>query len=168
MVAWGKHTDVNFSDTMRIIMTTLAIQNQADMGAVVRRVLEHVNAEKGAAVVALHGELGAGKTTFVQMLAKALGVNEAVTSPTFVVMKRYELPQEKNDIKTLVHIDAYRIEDENEMTPLRFTELLATPGFLICIEWAEKIKNFLPKSYIDVTINITNQDGGREVIIHGA
>ena len=70
-------------------MSTITIQNQVDMGAVVSRVLEHVNAQDAAAVVALHGELGAGKTTFVQILAKALGVSEAVTSPTFVIMKQY-------------------------------------------------------------------------------
>ena len=138
------------------------------MGAVVRRVLEHVDVKDNAAVVALHGELGAGKTTFVQMLAKAIGVSEAVTSPTFVVMKQYELEVVKNGIEQLVHIDAYRIEDENEMTPLHFEELLKTPGLLICIEWAEKIKGLLPKNLIDVRINITDQDGGREVIIQGA
>lgn len=148
-------------------MSTITIQNQVDMGAVVSRVLEHVNAQDAAAVVALHGELGAGKTTFVQILAKALGVSEAVTSPTFVIMKQYELPEEKNGLRELIHIDAYRIDDENEMTPLRFTELLATPGTLVCVEWAEKIKNLLPKNLIDVSINITNQDGGREISIHG-
>lgn len=148
-------------------MPTIAIQNQADMGAVVGRVLEQVDAKEAAAVVALHGELGAGKTTFVQMLAKAIGVTESVTSPTFVVMKQYPLETAKKTIEELVHIDAYRIEDESEMTPLHFEELLKTPGLLVCIEWAENIKNLLPKNLIDVTINITDQDGGREVIIHG-
>ncbi len=147
-------------------MSTITLQNQADMEAVVTQVLERVNARESAAVVALHGELGAGKTTFVQMLAKAIGITEPITSPTFVVMKYYPLESIQNGIEQLVHIDAYRIENDNEMTPLHFDELLKTPGVLMCIEWAEKIKNLLPKNIIDVTINITNQEGGREVIIH--
>lgn len=148
-------------------MLTIKIQNQVEMEAVVARVLETVDVSRSAAVVALHGELGAGKTTFVQMVAKAIEINESVTSPTFVVMKQYSLEDAKNGIEQLVHIDAYRIENENEMMPLHFSELLDTKGVLICIEWAEKINKLLPQNLIDIKIDITDQEGGREVIIHG-
>lgn len=99
-------------------------------------------ASGGARVLALHGELGAGKTTFVQELGKLLGVEEAITSPTFVIMKRYAAKD--GGFKTLVHIDAYRIENIDEMRVVGFEALLKESNTIICIEWAEKIAELLP------------------------
>lgn len=106
-----------------------------------------------AVVVALHGDLGAGKTTLVQALARQLGVGETVTSPTFTIMKHYQT--ESDIFPTLTHIDAYRIEDENEMVVLGLKELLTDPQRLVCIEWAERFKGLLPSNIIDVTLTIT-------------
>jgi tRNA threonylcarbamoyladenosine biosynthesis protein TsaE len=111
-----------------------------------------------ATVVALHGDLGAGKTTLVQAVARTLGIVETVTSPTFVVMKHYGT--EHADFTTLVHIDAYRIETDDEMRPLGFTQLLMTPHTLICIEWAERIANLLPDTTMHITLEL-NPDGTR-------
>ena len=98
-----------------------------------------------AVVVALHGDLGAGKTTFVQQLALCMGITQTVTSPTFVVMKQYSAESENDSaFDTLVHIDAYRIESLDEMRPLRFEELLEQERTFICIEWAERIEALLP------------------------
>src|SRR5579863_8039915 len=69
--------------------------------------------EKSATVVGLYGDLGAGKTTFVQAVAKELGISKAVSSPTFVIMKIYELSEKK--WKYLIHIDAYRLEKSLEL-----------------------------------------------------
>jgi len=96
-----------------------------------------------AVVLALHGNLGAGKTTLVQMLAKQMGVTETVTSPTFVIMKRYVAGK---DSRELVHIDAYRIEDVDEMRVLGFESLLEQSHTIICIEWAERIGSLLPSN----------------------
>jgi len=147
-------------------MPTIRLQKQEDLEEVVVQVLKNAKAQSSACVIALHGELGAGKTTLVQMIAKVLGITEIITSPTFVVMKQYQLKIPKYGIEQLVHIDAYRIETEAEMKPLHFDEILKTPGSLICIEWAEKIKNLLPEKLLDITINITDQAQGREIIIH--
>jgi tRNA threonylcarbamoyladenosine biosynthesis protein TsaE len=95
-----------------------------------------------AIVVALSGDLGAGKTTFVQQIAQILGVTETVTSPTFVIMKSYETSD--STFERLVHMDAYRIEDDSELAPLNFSAVLAQPKTLLCIEWAERISTFLP------------------------
>lgn len=94
-----------------------------------------------AQILALHGNLGAGKTTFVQYLAKHLGVKETVTSPTFVIMKRYEGGEDK---PVLVHIDAYRIEAVDEMRVLGFESLTHQSRTIICIEWAKRIASLLP------------------------
>ncbi len=116
-----------------------------------------------ATVLALSGDLGAGKTTLVQLLARVLGVTTTVTSPTFVVMKQYET--ENATFAELVHIDAYRVETIDEMRPLGFTALLARPQTLICIEWAERIAPLLPPQTILVTL-VLNRDETRTLIIN--
>lgn len=109
-----------------------------------------------AVVLGLTGPLGAGKTTFVQALARQLGVLERVTSPTFVIMKSYELKHPTFD--RLVHIDAYRIETETEMLVLGWQELLATPRTLVCIEWPEKISALLPHDYYQLTFTLEGEN----------
>lgn len=113
-----------------------------------------------AQVLALHGDLGAGKTTFMQVLALELGVTEVVTSPTFVIMKQYLT---SGAPANLVHIDAYRIEDLDEMRPLGFDNLLNEPNTLICIEWAEKIAPLLPESTIH--LKFINEGEKRRIIL---
>jgi tRNA threonylcarbamoyladenosine biosynthesis protein TsaE len=103
-----------------------------------------------AVVVALSGDLGAGKTTFVQQLAQILGVEETVTSPTFVIMKSYETTD--TVFERLVHMDAYRIEDDSELAPLNFSDILTKPNTLLCIEWAERISAFLPQHTIKMDL----------------
>ncbi len=125
---------------------------------IVSEILEKINSsDEKATIIALSGDLGVGKTTFVQQLAGVLGVPDPVTSPTFVLMKQYETNSQK--FKTLLHMDAYRIDSEEELRPLRFDELLKKPKTLFCIEWAEKIKNSLPKDtlYFHLEIDQDNQ-----------
>lgn len=96
-----------------------------------------------ARVIALSGNLGAGKTTFVQGFARALGIKVPVQSPTFVLMKIYPLKKKKYPIR-LVHIDAYRIKMPQEFNHLGFRELMHDKDVVILIEWADKIKKLLP------------------------
>lgn len=91
-----------------------------------------------AVVVGLSGHLGSGKTTFTQFVAKALGVDETVTSPTFVIMKAYET--DNDHFHRLVHIDAYRLERPEELEALNFEKLIAEPHSLILIEWPENVE----------------------------
>ena|SRR3989344_8373079 len=110
----------------------------------------------GATVIALEGELGAGKTTFVKALAKALGVKVAVTSPTFVLMKSY--PLQHPIFKKLVHLDAYRLNDYRALWPLEIKTILADPANLVLIEWAERVKPILPRKFIKVQIDHTGEN----------
>lgn len=109
-----------------------------------------------ASVVVLTGDLGAGKTTFVQALAKILNVDEPVTSPTFTLLKRYETGHKS--FPHLLHMDAYRIESVDELAPLRFDELLNTPQTLFVIEWGERIAEALPEHTLWYVLE-SNLDG---------
>lgn len=110
----------------------------------------------GATVIALQGDLGAGKTTFVQALGRRLGVNEPITSPTFTILKSYETTDP--DFQTLLHMDAYRIDDELELGPLRFAELMATQKALFCIEWPEKITGALTAPHLTLQLTVIDEN----------
>lgn len=100
-----------------------------------------------ARVIALVGNLGAGKTTFVQGFARALGIKGHIKSPTFVLMNIFSLEKQLY-LNHMVHIDAYRVEKSAEMIHLGFRELLNDRDAVILVEWADKIKNILPKDTI--------------------
>lgn len=111
-------------------------------------------------VIALRGNLGAGKTAFTQALAKTLGVSEHVVSPTFVIMRIYETNDER--FKKLVHIDAYRIEDEEEVKVLRLEDFLHESGIIVCIEWPERIPSYVRDDALTITFAM-NEDESRTV-----
>ncbi len=101
-----------------------------------------------ATVVGLYGNLGSGKTTFTQAIARELGIKEATTSPTFVIEKLYETKH--NHFKRLIHIDAYRLDNGRELQVLNFEELVHNPNNLIIIEWPENVKEILPENHIKI------------------
>lgn len=98
-----------------------------------------------ATVVGLYGDLGAGKTAFTKGVAKAFGVEEDITSPTFVIEKIYALSNQCFD--TLIHIDAYRLEKAEELARLGWNNLLKDPKNIILIEWPEKVAEIMPKDH---------------------
>ena len=94
----------------------------------------------GAALIGLSGHLGAGKTAFVKAVAKELGIQEEITSPTFVIMKLYEIKLKAVPWKKLVHIDAYRLERAEDLEALRFEEIIADKNNLVIVEWPEQVE----------------------------
>lgn len=100
-------------------------------------------------VLALHGDLGVGKTTFVQGLARGLGVSEPVTSPTFNIFTLY-----KGGARTLVHMDAYRLESDRQLDALMLEDFLVSP-WCLAIEWPEKIAAWIPQSALHLDLGIT-------------
>lgn len=93
-------------------------------------------------IVALFGQLGSGKTTFIQGLSKGLGINNFVTSPSFVIINEYPLCKSGKDI-SFYHIDLYRLEGTSEIEDLGIEELFGKDS-IIAIEWAEKAQDILP------------------------
>lgn len=129
---------------------------QESVGDVAQAILSQSAADPHTAtVIGLSGDLGAGKTTLVQALAKELGITEMVTSPTFVIAKWYET--NVSSWKTLIHIDAYRIEDEDELIPLGWEDMINTPETLIVVEWPEKIRLSIPPHTIQYMITHTGE-----------
>jgi tRNA threonylcarbamoyladenosine biosynthesis protein TsaE len=104
-------------------------------------------------ILCLYGELGSGKTTFIQGLACGLGIKKRIVSPTFVFMKRYAI-RGTQDI--FYHIDLYRIEKFEDTRSLGLEEIFADPNGIIAIEWAEKITKILPKKRMDIQFNYLN------------
>ncbi len=115
-----------------------------------RKIAAKTGAKK-ASVLALVGELGAGKTTFVQGFARALGVRIAVKSPTFLLMRSYKIKVPGH--KFLCHIDCYRITGAEKLKPLDLKTLLNDPGNIVLIEWAERIPGTLPEHRMTVHID---------------
>jgi len=108
------------------------------------------------ATLALHGDLGVGKTTFVQGLAHGLGVAEHVTSPTFAIYSVYQGKERR-----LVHLDAYRLENERQIESLLLDEFLISP-WCLAIEWPEKITPLLPAEAWHFTLSIV--DGEKHTV----
>ncbi len=140
-----------------------SIKDISDWKDLAKNLLALTVPKNTATVVSLSGELGAGKTTFVQALAKELGVNEVVTSPTFTIMKGYTT-NPVSGYARLIHMDAYRIDDLRELKPLGFAEIINEPQTIVCIEWAENIKPALPEGVLAVVIKHNNGEE-REVEI---
>ncbi|MDP3958303.1 MAG: tRNA (adenosine(37)-N6)-threonylcarbamoyltransferase complex ATPase subunit type 1 TsaE [bacterium] len=133
-----------------------------DTAAIAEGTLETLSKKerRGALVIVCSGNLGSGKTAFVAALAKAFGVRERVASPTFVLMKIYELPkraQARYGLARLVHIDAYRFDKPEELFALGFRALARDPLNLIVIEWGERVKELLPKGFAHLHFNFIDE-----------
>jgi tRNA threonylcarbamoyladenosine biosynthesis protein TsaE len=138
---------------MKEIIVKDLVELEKFAGELLREILSKKQSENKATIIALTGDLGAGKTALVQLIAKELGITEIITSPTFSIMKLYAITPDNNFAK-LVHMDAYRIEDISELRPLRFEEIINDKNNLICIEWPEKIQNVLPSNILNLSIKI--------------
>ena len=130
--------------------------NKKEIDAIAGELLAGLKKGDTATVVALSGDLGAGKTTLAQAVARALGVRESVISPTFVIMKLYETKDAA--YRQLVHIDAYRLNSGAELERLGWKELLSDPENLILLEWPERVPEALPKNAHRVSLSHVNED----------
>jgi tRNA threonylcarbamoyladenosine biosynthesis protein TsaE len=118
-------------------MQTITINNLDELKAFAERTASEL---KGGEALGLVGDLGAGKTTFTQALAAALGVTDAVRSPTFVLMNVHEIEAAgaRHGIRRLCHVDAYRIEDESELFGIGLEDYLRDPHCVTVVEWADR------------------------------
>ena len=111
--------------------------------------------QKEAFVIGLIGDLGGGKTTFLQGFAKGLGIRDRVLSPTFVIFKRFKIQNSK--FKNFYHFDCYRIKDPKEVLTLGFVDIIKNPEAIVSVEWADRIWKILPKDSMIVEFEFLNE-----------
>lgn len=111
--------------------------------------------QDGATLVTLSGDLGSGKTSFTQAAARAFGVVDPVTSPTFVLAKSYDLSGQA--FSRLVHIDAYRLAEGKDLRALDFAHTLEDPRTLVMLEWPEMVADALPKADVAITLRVLDE-----------
>lgn len=113
------------------------------------------NSQQRALVLGLTGDLGGGKTTFLQGFAKGLGINQRVLSPTFIIMRR---------IGRFYHIDGYRIKNSKELLLLGFKKIINDPKNIVAVEWADRVSEVMPKSAIWLGFEFVN-DKTRRIVV---
>lgn len=118
---------------------------------------------KKALVLALIGELGTGKTTFVSGFLKGLGIKKPSPSPTFILIRRKKI--KNKNFKNLYHIDAYRLKNTKELVYLGLKEIMQNPENIILIEWANKITKILPKNTIKIYFYHGKFENERKIIL---
>lgn len=134
----------------------MTIENLNEIAlSIIREATKRVN--NGAIIIALFGDLGAGKTTLTKEIAKIIGVKENIISPTFVIMKMYDLDKNKLGVivtpfNKLIHIDAYRLKDETELNHLGFDVLSKDKNNIIVIEWPEIVDKCLDDNVFRVLL----------------
>jgi tRNA threonylcarbamoyladenosine biosynthesis protein TsaE len=130
-------------------------------GRVLAREIIKSRPKKTAFVIALEGDLGSGKTTFLQGFARGLGIKEKILSPTFVLVKRFKIGGRR--FNNFYHIDCYRIHKPAEIVSLNFKKIISEPRNIVAIEWAEKIRKILPKGA--TTLKFTFVDKSKRKIV---
>ena len=127
------------------------INNLTSTEDIAKELANFIKKNKKNYTIGLIGDLGAGKTTLVKYLAKHLNITKNVNSPTFVLMKVYNLTN-IHPINKFVHIDAYRLNNESDLEEIGVKEYIESINSLTIIEWADKVSNLLPKNSIFIYI----------------
>jgi len=119
------------------------------------------------------GDLGGGKTTFLQGLAKGLGVKEKVLSPTFIIMRKFEIRNPKFEtnskfqipkFQTFHHIDCYRIKKPKEILDLGFKEIISDPKNIVVVEWADRVSRIIPKGALWLSFEFVDKNKRKIVV----
>jgi len=139
---------------MRIELTAATPEDTMAVGEAVASLIREGDA------VALTGELGAGKTTFVRGAARALGFDGAVASPTFTLVREYQ------GRVRIYHVDVYRLERVQDVLDLGLDEMAAEGGVLL-VEWGDAVEGFLPDDHLLAEITLVSEGDARRIVVTG-
>lgn len=126
-----------------VFLSDSALQTRK-IGEVLAREILKTKKQKGAFILALKGDLGGGKTTFIQGLAKGFSISEKILSPTFVILKRFKIKDlrlKSSSFKNFYHIDCYRVGSDKELFDIGMKDLLLNKENIVAIEWPNIIKS---------------------------
>ncbi len=138
-------------------MTEIVIRGEEELGAAAREFLDNIADRR---IFAFNGEMGAGKTTFINALCAALGIDdEATGSPTFAIVNEYALPKPFDGMNKVYHFDFYRIDDPSEALDFGVEDYFDS-GELCLMEWPERIEPLLPDETVNVNLTV-EPDGTR-------
>ncbi len=127
---------------MRIFHSFSSEETRAFGREVAGKIVKSKSGRKGALIIALRGDLGAGKTTFVQGFFRGLGIKRNPISPTFIIMRRYKMPP--GQFRDIYHFDAYRLKKAEDAAALEVDHVLRNPKNIVLVEWPENVKGVLP------------------------
>ncbi len=142
VVAVGEDASRVAAETERDAMHRFSLDALTTHGAAIAHAL------RAPALVTLSGDLGAGKTTLVQAICKALGVTEAVTSPTFALIHEHATASAR-----VVHCDLYRLESPSDVASLGLDDMLADPSVILLVEWPDRAGALLPEPTVAITLS---------------
>jgi tRNA threonylcarbamoyladenosine biosynthesis protein TsaE len=154
-------------DSINQIITKTAQETAGAGEKLATALIQKKGREASATVLCLYGDLGSGKTTFTQGFAKGLGFTGRLLSPTFIIVRRYQIPRIEF---FLYHIDLYRTKTVNDIESLGFSEIIQDSQAFVIIEWAEKLESLMPRKRIDMHFSL-NKDDSHTILIgrcHGS
>jgi len=136
-------------------LTTSPFQTQK-LGEILAKEILKTKLEKRALVIGLEGDLGGGKTTFLQGFARGLGIKEKILSPTFIIFRRFKIKDLK--FKNFYHIDCYRIEKSKEILDLGFQEIISNPKNIVTVEWSDRVRRIIPRGSLIIKFELANKN----------
>jgi len=148
---------------MRLKYLTKGSTQTKKLGESLAKEILKTKPKKTAFVIGLEGDLGGGKTTFLQGFAKGLGIKEKILSPTFVILKRFKVQGVR--FKDFYHIDCYRIQKPKEISDLGFKKIISNPENIVAIEWADRVRKIMPKNTIWINFNFIINKNNRKINI---
>jgi tRNA threonylcarbamoyladenosine biosynthesis protein TsaE len=155
---------------MRSVHNVLSDQKMRQLGkSLARKICENgARPRRKAFVVALEGDLGAGKTQFAKGFAKGLGIKQTINSPTFVICRSYmipsRVPKKCRRFDKFFHIDCYRLRSAAEAKKIGLAEILANPRHIVAIEWPQTIKKILPRDTLWINFKTTSKTTRRVTV----
>jgi len=126
------------------------------LGEILAKEILKTKPRKDAFLLGLEGDLGGGKTTFLQGFAKGLGIKQKILSPTFLIIKKFSIFNFK--FSHFYHIDCYRIEKPKEILDLGFKEIISNPQNIVAVEWADRVREIMPENTIWITSQFINKN----------
>jgi len=157
---------------MTMIKKEYFLENKEETRKLAKIIFKEIIFTNLSRAVLLQGELGAGKTFFAGEIIRLAGTKDAPTSPTFVIMKEYEIDKNqilehsivKIDFKKIYHIDCYRINSAKEILDLGWKDIIEDSGCLVLVEWPEKIKTIWPKKFVKISFEVIGENERKAVI----